>query len=310
MSTNLNKRYFDLVVSGLNEISDEFVDELKLKPSSLEMFEILSWGLKACGDDMLADINPKNITALKPKIKKGTKSIEQSAASDQKESLVGDLNDHVFVISNDFFAGLVNAIKLDIGQAPTLENLCDVLLEGLHQCDDDLLLDVLPSKITGIKSEIRKQRKILSKVGDVIAIPAKNNAFFIACILAKNCFGTAYGFFEGTHKPRPISTTSPPPINPYPVYSDDEFVVSGKWQIISHDEKLLLLFPSEPEIYHIDQIFDEGPKIGPYGSGETASGDLRDLTKEEAEKIGLLSGEYHQSYLAEDLEAYLNSKLS
>jgi hypothetical protein len=309
MSTNLNEHHFNLVVSGLSEISNEFVDELKFQPSSLEIFEILSWGLKTCDNDILADVNPSNITALKPKIKKKIKSIEQSTASDPKKSSVEDLNDHIFVVANDFFADLVNAMKLDIGQAPTLENLCDVLLGGLHRCDDDLLLDVLPSEITGIKPEIRKQRKILSKVGDVVAIPAKNNEFFIACILTKNCFGTAYGFFEGTHKPRPISTTSPPPINPYPIYSDDEFVVNGKWQIITHDEKLLLLFPSEPEIYHSDQIFEEDPKIGPYGSGETASGDLRDLTKEEAEQIGLLSGGYHQSYLSEDLDAYLNSKL-
>lgn len=309
MSTNLNERYFEMVVSGLSEISNEFVDELKLKPSSLELFEILSWGLKACGDDILADVNPSNITALKPKVKKGLKPIEQSTASNQKESFVGDLNDHIFAIVSDFFADLVNAIKLDAGQAPTLEKLCDVLLDGLHQCVDDLLLDVPPSGITGIKPEIRKQRKILGRVGDVVAIPAKNDEFFIACILAKNCFGTAYGFFEGTHKPRPISTTSPPPINPYPIYSDDEFVVSGRWQIIAHDEELLLLFPPEPEIYHIGQIFDEGPKIGRYGSGETASGDLRDLTKEEAERIGLLRGEYNQSYLAEDLDTYLNSKL-
>jgi hypothetical protein len=43
----------------------------------------------------------------------------------------------------------------------------------------------------------------------------------------------------------------------------------------------------------------------PFGRGETARGKLRDLTREEAEKLGLLSGRYRQTYTCEFLEKQL-----
>jgi len=309
MNTNSNENHFAMAAAGLAEISEEFVDEIERRPSSIELFAILGWGLKSCRDNTLLDVNPANITALKPKVKRGAKRLVSNTDVDETESAVEDLNDNVFVIANDFISELANAIKLDAEQAPTLDELCSVIVGGLHQCDEDLLVDISPAHIVGVKAEIRKQRKIISKVGDLVALPAKNGEFFIACILAKNCFGTAYGFFEGTSKPRPISASSHPPAKQHPIYSDDEFVATGRWQIIAHDKDLLSLFPAEPEIYHTEQLIDDGPEIGPYGSGETASGHLRHLTKEEAEEIGLISGEYNQVYLAEELEDYLNGKL-
>jgi hypothetical protein len=63
--------------------------------------------------------------------------------------------------------------------------------------------------------------------------------------------------------------------------------------------RLCSLFPGEPEIFH-------RPKPGaPFGRGETARGKLRDLTREEAEKLGLLSGRYRQTYTCEFLEKQL-----
>jgi len=310
METRLNERHFALAATGLSEISEEFFDEIESRPSSLELFEILSWGLKSCRDDTLLDVNPVTIIALKPKIKKGYKQFGSSRDGDEKESVVDDLNDNLFVVANDLISELAKTIKLDTKQAPTLDELCTVIVEGLHRCNEDLLIDISPNQIVGIKTEIRKQaKKNVSKIGDIVAIPAKNGEFFIACILTKNCFGTAYGFFEGTSQLRPISVFLHQTTKRYPIYSDDESVATGKWQIIGHDEKLLSLFPAEPEIYHSDQILDDGLQIGPYGSGETASGQLRHLTKEEAEEIGLLNGEYSQVYLSEELENYLNKKL-
>jgi hypothetical protein len=90
------------------------------------------------------------------------------------------------------------------------------------------------------------------------------------------------------------------------VYSDDDFISSGRWQIIGHDEALVALFP-EPEIYHRPQPAISGvPPVGPHGSAETASGRLRDIDREEAEDVGLLDGTHHQVYPPEILEKSLD----
>jgi len=152
-------------------------------------------------------------------------------------------------------------------------------------------------------------KKISAKVGDIVAIPAKNGEYFIAVILVKNPFGVAYGFFKRTSGIKPISIDLHPPVEPHPIYSGDPSMAHGRWKIIGHDERLLSLFPADPEIYHYQHKDKPNPDIGPYGSGETASGKLRPLTKEEAEELGLASGEYRQTYLPEVLEEHLNAKL-
>jgi hypothetical protein len=156
---------------------------------------------------------------------------------------------------------------------------------------------------------VSKQKKITPRIGDIVAIPAGNDEYFFALVLAKNDFGAAYGLFEGTSRLKPVSKNSHPAVNPRPVYSADDLIESDRWKIIGRDEGLLSLFPEEPEIYHRQRADRPNPLLGPYGAGETASGKLRPLTREEAEEIGLLSDEYRQSYLPDTLEKYLNAKL-
>ena len=306
MDRERNERHVALTAAGLRDISDEFADEMGRRPTSLELFEILTWGLRSCRDDALVDVHPANVIGLAPKVKG---AVRVPRGTDDAESAVGELNDSAFVTANDFLSELTGAIRADTGQPPTLDALCAVLVEGLQRCDEHMLVGVSPAQIVGIRTETGKARKIVTKVGDVVAIPAKNGEYFIASVLAKNRFGTAYGLFDGTSRLKPVSASSHPRPKRHPMYSGDRLVASGRWKIIGHDEGLLSLFPAEPEIYHREQVIPGGAEIGPYGSGETAEGRLRHLTLEEAEEIGLLRGDYNQAYLEEDLEDHLNSTL-
>lgn len=304
-----SKRLIALAAEGIREVADEFADELERRPTSGELFEILTWALKSGGEERLSDTHPSNLVALRPRLRKGATRAD-SSTEDVTDSAVAELNDAVFVAASDFLSQLTDAFKSDTGHPPTLSDLCDLLVEGLHQCGEQLLSDVAPAQVTGVRPEVRKRKRITPKIGDVVAIPAKNGEYFIAVVLTKNVFGTAFGFFEGTSAIKPVSKNSHPPIKPHPVYSDDERIAGGSWKIIGHDEDLLTLFPPEPEVYHYQHEDDPDPLVGPYGSGETASGLLRALTKEEAAELGLLTGEYRQTYMSETLENYLNSKLS
>jgi hypothetical protein len=303
---NKNSHHIRLASEGLNVISENFAVEIERRPIILELMEILTWGLKSCHDDVILDVHPANIIELKPKFKSGIKP--NNLHFNEKESAIYDLNDNVFGLATSFFSDLSKVIINDTGKSPTLNDLCDLLVKGLNECTDDILTDISPIHIVGIKTKILKRQKISTKIGDIIAIPARNKEYFIAIVVAKNRFGTAYGFFEGTSPLRKFSKSSHLIPKRYPIYTSDDLVASERWKKIDHVEDLLALFPTEPEIYHEPQIIEGGPEIGPYGSGETASGRLRNLSKEEAEEIGLLSGEYDQIWLAEFLEESFNSK--
>jgi hypothetical protein len=299
---------------GLEEVADEFADELERRPSSAELFEIVTQALKSVGDERLSDVTPANVTALKPQIRKGAKRLDSPKEADEPGGSVSDLNDAAFVVAGDLVADLSDGFKRDASHAPTLNELCGLLVEAAHRCKEGLLADINPTDIAGVKAEVNKKRKIKAEVGDIVAIPLENGAYRMAVILAKNTYGVAYGFFEGASKvPRPFPVNSHPPATPHPIYSSDELVANGRWKIVGHDEALLSLFPAEPEIYHRQQVIpgmpDYGKNIGPYGSGRTASGRMRDVTKEEAEELGLLDGTYRQTYLASYLEEHLSAQL-
>jgi hypothetical protein len=297
-----------LSAEGIKEVADEFAAEMRHRPSCADLFEILTWALRTGDKDKLSDVNTYNIIALRPQMKKRD-GRPDSLDRDYSGGAVAGLNDAVFVAASDFLLRLVKAFKDATGRLPSLTDFCDLLVDGLRQCDELLLDDIFPAQITSVKPEVLKQKKITPRVGDIVAIPARNGDYFFAVVLAKNAFGTAYGLFEGTSRLKPVSKDSHPAVNPRPVYSADDLIESGRWKIIGHDEGLLSLFPEEPEIYHRQRADRPNPQLGPYGAGETASGKLRPLTREEAEEIGLLGDEYRQSYLPETLENYLNAKL-
>jgi hypothetical protein len=297
-----------LSAGGIKEVADEFAAEMVSRPSCADLFEILTWALRAGDREKLSDVHTSNIIALRPQMKK-KEGRPISWDRDYTGEAVAGLNDAVFVVASGFLLQLANAFKDATGHLPSLADICNLLVDGLHRCDEGLLDDVTPAQITGVKPEVRKQKKITPRIGDIVAIPEETGEYFFAVVLAKNAFGTAFGFFKGTSRLRPLSINSHPAVNPRPIYSADDFIEDGRWKIIGHDEGLLSLFPEEPEIYHRQHADRPNPMLGTYGAGETASGKLRPLTKEEAEKIGLLSDEYRQNYMPETLENYLNTKL-
>lgn len=62
----LNDNCFVLATAYLKELSQAVEDETGQKPTLDEMCELLTWGLKGCSADILADTDPRNVATLKP----------------------------------------------------------------------------------------------------------------------------------------------------------------------------------------------------------------------------------------------------
>jgi hypothetical protein len=167
---------------------------------------------------------------------------------------------------------------------------------------DGILGDDPPVAIDRIEIVARAGAKP-PQVGDIVSIPAPDGKFFLTVVVAKNSLGIAYGLFEGTHPPEPVAADAHPPARSRPVYEGDEAIASGRWKVIGHEPALLELFPREPEIYHYSD-----PETGRPALGETAAGEIRELSQDEACEIGLEDESYRQFLLPDQLERYLSER--
>jgi hypothetical protein len=148
-----------------------------------------------------------------------------------------------------------------------------------------------------------------TRVGDLLAIPARDGRYFVAVVVDRNSFGTALGLFTraaGRAALPTVPAADPPHLQPRPVYTGEDEVQAGRWTVIGHDEDLPRLFHA-PEIYHRPaDIPGLDMDLGQFGSAETPDHRLRQLTEAEADEVGLRDGTYRAIRLGDDLEAHLN----
>ena len=308
MSDGLKGRHLSRLAAALRELAEDFADEVGRPPTCAEFFEVLAEGLRETPDDMLSDINTANVLALRPQP-------ACAAAAGGEESAVANLNDNVFNLAAELMAEAAGRLRAGAGAAPTLEALCAALAEALRLCPAEMLGDARPADITAIEAEVegkkaRGGKKRASRVGDIVAIPAEGGGFYTAVVVAKNTFGTAYGLFEGATPLEGATAAGRAPLpKPNPLYAGDRLVGTGRWQIVGHDEAALAHFPERPELYHRPGL-PQWLSKGAYGAAQLPGGGFRDLSREEAEEIGLLrEGGYKGVYQDDQLEEYLNARL-
>jgi hypothetical protein len=300
MSNDTDEHDVGHVVALLEEIADESGRELGRPPTSRELFEILTWGLRSTRGEVLADVMPAQVAALEPVLRSGVHGVGGDEPAD-----VQGLNDASFVLATELFADMADAVRKQHGGAPTLATACEILVQALARCDDDMLSDVAPKDVVRIEAERHPDnRGSAPRIGDVVAIPLRDGSHALAVVLADDVFGVAYGLFRPPAPPRPLSRDAHPPVEPHPVYSSDEPVAGGRWRVVGHDKGLVELFP-RPEIFHRPD--PDEPDVGPHGAAETASGELRALSREEAEAIGVLEPDFRQTWEPDALEEHLSA---
>jgi hypothetical protein len=306
---NFKERHSSFVEKGLRELCGEIVDSLGRKPMVVELVEVVAHAARTSAEGTFSDPPTETLERFELKFRAGSRSALSPEEIESARKSLGEFSDAAFVAASDLVRDLSRMIGTEMGRALSMMELGALLLEGLRRCGEDLAAGVRPGDILSIKPKTKK--KIVSTVGDLVAIPAQDERFFIASVLTKNRFGTAYGFFRGARDARPFSPANHPEPHPFPIYSGERGIAQGRWKIIGHDKELLRLFPAEPEVYHSKSsvLNADDSKIGPYGAAENGKGELRSVSEEEASRVGLLSDEYRQTYTEDFLETRLPALL-
>jgi hypothetical protein len=276
----------------VGEIADDFKGEIGRVPTVDELLEILSYGISALPATTFEDGEALASVTFGAK-RRGAKQEEEPDA-------VGDLNDHLFVLAADLFGSLAG--NLGTGKLND-KQLSDWLTTVVRALIAGGTVGAGQGDLQKIEVKTARGKSKRGKVGDIVAIPAGGGKYYVAVIVAKNQFGTAYGLFRGRH---PLRVPPKDSVVEHPVYSDEDPILAGQWKIIGHNERLRSLFPADPEIFHRPQKTYPGePEIGPFGSGETVSGKMRNVSQEEAQRLGLLDGSYRQIYPSQIFEPAL-----
>lgn len=225
------------------------------------------------------------------------------------EGLIGSLNDSCFVHARESLRTLCQMIEEEAGVKPSLNDLCDILAVSLRCCSGDLLSDVDVQAVEKLTPKVSPHKKVILKPGDILAVPREKGGYYFVIYITSNRFGEAFGVFDGHGQVPHVSSRWEPLPARYPVYTGKALVINGRWRRIDHREDLLDLFPKSPEIFHGKSDHPSSDQIGPYGSGETAAGEFRELTEYEANQIGLSQGTYRQIMLEEQFEKHLQDTL-
>ncbi|MFF6984292.1 hypothetical protein ACFZAV_43020 [Streptomyces sp. NPDC008343] len=268
-------------ISRLTMISAEFVNQTGKAPSLDELLSILGWASFG--------IYPEPLK-FAAKLKRNRRYKAPSS------SLVGELGDSIFADAASFMAAMAEGVHGHPLSPSELASSLAVTIGSSNIPLEDVAGDEITELTTHASKKISKP-----KIGDVLAVPASAGEYYLAAVVARNRFGTALGFLRGRFRvPRPVSEERIA-VYRFPIYTDDRLVATGQWKVVGHDEKLLSLFPAEPEIYHSPDLQWPGVDLGEFGAAEKATGEIRLIGLDEARQVGLLDGTYQQSYLGESV---------
>jgi hypothetical protein len=219
---------------------------------------------------------------------------------------VGELNDVVFVEASAVLSQLGKGIPAAASPDAATNEFAFRLLEALKgseiSLEDVSGSDVVSLEISAPKTPVKARR------GDIVAIPGLSSNRHLGVVLTQNRFGTAIGLLHSSSLLPRLRKASRCPAYPRPVYTDDRSIADGEWPIIDHAEDWVRSFSDEPEIYHAPNRLWPGDHVGQFGSAESPTGGMREITREEGEEVGLASGTYRQVYVSQHLQQLLDGE--
>ncbi len=266
----------DALARAWTELLEQYQDEIGRRPTPPELAEVLSWALRAL--DGVAGYGPGAWVSAPGRPARGSR--------------VDELNDAVFVMAADLVDLAADALSGVSGRTGA-QAVLDLLADAYARAGGE---PVGWSVRGGTGSTVRV------KIGDVVAVPIGRGQYRYAVVVARNSVGTAVGILDAGGPMRPYAGGRG---GGRPLYVGMEAVSDGTWPVVGHDRELAAQFDPEPEFFHEPNPDD--PAVGPYGSAERPTGELRELSREEAEDIGLLDGSYVVGMLPREFEALLRS---
>ena len=221
-------------------------------------------------------------------------------------SRVPELNDECFVLSNAFFAEVSDTFNSEVGERPTMEEMCEILAWGLRTSGANIVSDVEVSRVKTVICKLAPERLGKLVPGDLLAVPGPDGKNYLAVFIIENRFGHAFGYFRGLWPARPVGEHVELIPMGRPIYTSILAVRDEGWRVVGKRDDLLKHFDADPEIFHAKSNHQHNNAIGEFGAAENAACRLRQLDRDEAQRMGLFDGSYRCGYFGECLQRLLS----
>src|SRR5690242_1335291 len=135
---SFKERHYSFVEKGLRELYDEIVDALGRKITSSELMELLAYTVRTSPEGTFSDLPSVTVERFELKFRAGARPAMSPEEVESARKTLGELSDSVFVVASDLIGDVSRLVATEMGQAPTLEELGVLLLEGLRRCGEVL----------------------------------------------------------------------------------------------------------------------------------------------------------------------------
>jgi hypothetical protein len=179
---------------------------------------------------------------------------------------------------------------------------------------ENLFNDASNCQLKAIDLKFTKKRPSVNlRQGDIFRFPSKivpAKWIFVGYLGQIKPYGDVFVSFRGVHD-AVVDVNDLVPV-PYPFVSWNKLIQKGEWKLV---ENKLEVFSNQnifPEIYLNKAFYPKREDIGPYGSAERMNLDgsitKRNLTKEEAQQIGIFQNRNDMVCQPEEVEGFIRSR--
>jgi hypothetical protein len=224
-------------------------------------------------------------------------------------SRVSGLNDAPFAEAVEGLTSICQEACDELGSPLTLAELLEIVVEGVRGVRPELLQMPPDQLLVGFRPILTKSTgKLVWQVGDICAIPRKAGGYCLGVFLEnRRQIGPMFGFFAHVFSsPRPRRLATHPVLPhawPMILLAEGNAVVRR----VGNDPSLVARFPANREIFCEP---DDSTNSKEYGYAVSSSDAIRQLTKQEADEIGLFSVDFRQVLSYQDVEGLVDRAIA
>jgi len=204
--------------------------------------------------------------------------------------------------------------KEQVGRLPNAAEFAGILALIVQTTGENLFNDASNRQLKTIEFKFIKQKPSVNmSQGDIYCFPSKTatgKCIFLGFVGLVKPYGHVFVSFRGLHDAN-ANIDDLIPFR-YPFVSSDKLIQKGEWKFLGNKSKLLSKHRIFPEVYLNKAFYPKRNDIGPYGLAERMNPDgsitERNLTKEEAQQIGIYQNRNDVICQPEVVEDFIKSR--
>lgn len=204
--------------------------------------------------------------------------------------------------------------KEQLGRLPEADEFAAVFALIIQTTREELFADASNRQLKAVELKfLKKKPGTTLREGDVYCFPSKTGTgkcVFLGFLGQVKPYGDVFVSFRGLHQ-ADVNIDELVPF-PFTFVSSNRLIELGKWKFAGNKADLRSKYKVFPEVYLNKAFYPKRDDIGPFGVAQRRNPDgtlsNRQLTKDEAQTIGIFQNRNDMVCQPEDVEDFITSR--